>query len=138
VGIGITPLPALTFGADFQRILYSDVNAVGNASLSSSPLGSDGGPGFAWADISVIKAGAQYAVSKVVTIRGGYNHSDNPVTSPDVTMNILAPGVIQITSRSERRAPAGRSALDRRTQVVGPASAESLTGGGRVRRLASR
>jgi long-chain fatty acid transport protein len=92
VGIGTTPLPALTFGADFQWILYSDVNAVGNASLSSSPLGSDGGPGFGWADISVIKAGAQYAVSKVVTIRGGYNHSDNPVTSPDVKMNILAPG----------------------------------------------
>jgi long-chain fatty acid transport protein len=95
VGIGITPIPSLTLGADFQRILYSDVNAVGNTSLSFSPLGSAGGPGFGWTDISVLKAGAQYAVSKAVTVRGGYNHSDNPVTSPDVTFNMLAPGVIQ-------------------------------------------
>jgi len=28
-------------------------------------------------------------------VRAGYNHSDNPITSRDVTFNIIAPGVVQ-------------------------------------------
>ena len=28
-------------------------------------------------------------------MRGGYNHTDNPITPADVTFNILAPGVVK-------------------------------------------
>jgi long-chain fatty acid transport protein len=33
-------------------------------------------------------------MSPSVTLRAGYNHSDNPVTGANITPNILAPGVI--------------------------------------------
>ncbi len=52
-------------------------------------------PGFGWEDINVWKIGVQYMVNDQWTIRGGYNHSDNPVQAADVTFNILAPGIVQ-------------------------------------------
>ena len=30
-----------------------------------------------------------------LTLRAGYNKGDNPITAPDVTFNILAPGVMK-------------------------------------------
>lgn len=95
VGVALTPTPDLTVAADVQRILYSGVKAVGNASLSFSPLGSEGGPGFGWRDVTVVRMGAQYALSDRLTLRGGFNHGQNPISEADVTLNILAPGVIE-------------------------------------------
>lgn len=39
--------------------------------------------------------GAEYRYSDRLTLRGGYNHTDNPIRPEDVTINILAPGVVQ-------------------------------------------
>lgn len=74
IGIAIKTKPALTLAADAQRILYSDVNAIGNLSLSNLPsrLGSSSGPGFGWRDVTVLKVGAQYAYSDSLTLRAGY------------------------------------------------------------------
>ncbi len=46
-------------------------------------------------DVNVIKLGIEYAYSFRLTLRAGYNHSDNPVQSSDAGFNILAPGVIE-------------------------------------------
>lgn len=85
----------LTIGADFQRINYSKVNSVGDQSLVPAQLGSNNGPGFGWTNVNVIKLGVDYAASAKWIVRAGYNHCDNPVTSANVTFNILAPGVVQ-------------------------------------------
>jgi len=37
----------------------------------------------------------QYTLNDAWTLRAGYNHSQNPIGSQDVTFNILAPGVVQ-------------------------------------------
>lgn len=97
IGIAIKTTPALTLAADAQRILYSDVNAIGNLSLSNLPsrLGSSSGPGFGWRDVTVLKVGAQYAYSDTLTLRAGYNHSSQPVRSGETLFNILAPAVVQ-------------------------------------------
>ncbi|MGP1717454.1 MAG: OmpP1/FadL family transporter [Methylophilus sp.] len=97
VGIAIKTSPALTLAADAQRILYSDVNAIGNLSLSnlSARLGASSGPGFGWRDVTVLKVGAQYAYSDSLTLRAGYNHSSQPVRSSETLFNILAPAVVQ-------------------------------------------
>jgi long-chain fatty acid transport protein len=34
-------------------------------------------------------------VNDALTLRGGYSYNENPISSSDVTFNILAPGVIQ-------------------------------------------
>jgi long-chain fatty acid transport protein len=94
-GIALRPSPAALVAVDYQRINYSGVRSVGNSSMSQSPLGTDAGPGFGWSDVNVVKVGLSYALKPGLTVRGGYNHCDNPVQAADVTFNILAPGVIK-------------------------------------------
>ena len=104
IGIALKASPVFTLVADYQRINYSDVKAVGNPSsrLSqcmggdvSSCLGGDNGAGFGWTDIDVWKLGFAYQINDKTILRAGYNHTDNPVQASDVTFNILAPGVVQ-------------------------------------------
>lgn len=94
VGFGYKATRRLTLAADFQRILYANVPSIGNPSTNQAPLGGSGGPGFGWRNINVYKFGMAYKLDPRMTLRAGFNHSDNPVTSRDVTFNILAPGVI--------------------------------------------
>jgi long-chain fatty acid transport protein len=85
----------LTLAFDYMRINYSEVASVGNPSTNQAPLGASNGPGFGWKDINVYKLGVAWQATPALVARAGYNHGDNPITSRDVTFNILAPGVIQ-------------------------------------------
>jgi long-chain fatty acid transport protein len=93
VGLAVKATPSLTVAADYQRIDYGKVPAIGNAG-NTGPLGGTPGGGFGWRNIDVFKLGVQWQMSPSVTLRAGYNHSDNPVTGANITPNILAPGVI--------------------------------------------
>lgn len=95
LGLAVDITGALTVAIDYQRINYGHVHSVGNSSSRQTPLGSDHGPGFNWHDIDIYKIGFEYAVNSQLTLRTGYNHSDNPIHSSDVTFNILAPGIIE-------------------------------------------
>ncbi|MGB2817717.1 MAG: outer membrane protein transport protein [Burkholderiaceae bacterium] len=96
-GLGVAWEPNSTWlvAFDYERINYSDVKSVSNPSTNQAPLGADNGPGFGWQDINVYRVGVQFRIDPTWTVRAGYNHSDNPITSRDVTFNILAPGVVQ-------------------------------------------
>ncbi|ARU30554.1 long-chain fatty acid transporter [Sulfuriferula sp. AH1] len=96
-GVAYKFTPDLTVALDYQRINYSGVAAIGNASIANlaNGLGSNNGSGFGWHDIDVWKLGAEYKYNKNWIMRAGWNHGDNPVQSADVTFNILAPGVIK-------------------------------------------
>lgn len=83
----------LTFLADVQRIFYSGVPAISNSGAIPLPLGSTGGPGFGWDDISVLKLGVEYKANDKMTWRAGYAYSENPVGPEDVYFGVLAPGV---------------------------------------------
>ena len=104
IGIAFKATPKLTVAADYQRINYSDVKSVGNPSsnlagcFAGNPancLGGSAGAGFGWRDISIIKIGFEYDYNQHWTWRAGYDHTQNPIRSSDVTINILAPGVVQ-------------------------------------------
>ncbi|MEI8361896.1 MAG: outer membrane protein transport protein [Betaproteobacteria bacterium] len=97
IGIAVKASPAVTLAADVQRINYSEVASVGNASLSNfaNGLGSDNGAGFGWKDVTTVKLGASYAYNESLTVRAGYNHSTQPIRTSETLFNILAPGVIQ-------------------------------------------
>jgi long-chain fatty acid transport protein len=82
---------------DYQKISYSDVRSVSNASgaiMLGVPLGAVNGSGFGWSDVNVMKLGVQWQATSALTVRAGVNVGDNPVKSADVTFNILAPGVV--------------------------------------------
>ncbi|ODV14205.1 MAG: long-chain fatty acid transporter [Thiobacillus sp. SCN 64-317] len=97
LGVAWQATPAFLVALDYQRINYSNVNSVGNPStnLAFAPLGADNGPGFGWKDVDVWKLGVEYRYSQQLTLRAGYNHTDNPIQSRDVVFNILAPAVVK-------------------------------------------
>jgi long-chain fatty acid transport protein len=110
VGAAWQATPNLLLTADYERIYYSQVNSVGNSSrvpgcMPTGPMGPGAGAaclgasadsiGFGWSDISVFKLGAEYRINSSWLVRAGYNDSQNPIGSQDVTFNILAPGVVQ-------------------------------------------
>lgn len=95
VGLGWQALPELHLGLDYKWIDYASVDAVGNPSSNAGLLGQPGGPGFGWQSISVVKVGADWKVADHWTVRSGYSFNENPVSSSDVTFNIVAPGVVQ-------------------------------------------
>lgn len=98
LGVAWQATPAVKFALDYQRINYSDVASVSNPSTNAfipAPLGANNGPGFGWSDIDVWKLGIEYKHSNALTLRAGWNHGDNPISSRDVTFNIIAPGVVR-------------------------------------------
>lgn len=100
IGFALQVTPKVLIGADVQRINYGNVPSVGNPSNNSpmtggSPqLGAANGSGFGWSNVNVIKVGVQWQASSLWTLRAGYNKTDNPIQSRDVTFNVIAPGVI--------------------------------------------
>ncbi len=98
VGIGIKPSDRLDLAFDVQQMRYSDVRSVGSAMLPNlvqAALGTAGGAGFGWKDMTVVKAGLQYRAGGGWTWRGGYSFGQQPIPSSEVLFNILAPGVIE-------------------------------------------
>jgi len=96
MGVAVDVSPSIKVAADYQRIQYSGVKAIANASLANMPngLGASNGPGFGWMDVNVFKLGVEWKYNETLRLRAGYNRSSNPVPSADVMFNILAPGVI--------------------------------------------
>jgi len=94
LGVNFAVTPAVSVALDYQKINYGKVPSIGNPSSNQAPLGSDGGPGFGWSNVNVVKLGVQWQYSPQLTLRAGYNHSSNPVSARDVSFNIVAPGVI--------------------------------------------
>ena len=108
IGVAFRPIEALTLMFDVQDISYSDVDAVSNPiqNLFNCPLfnpqgdfenclGGNRGPGFGWDDMTVYKFGASWQYSDEWTWRAGYQFTDQPIRSDQMTFNILAPGVIE-------------------------------------------
>ena len=93
----------LTLMLDWRHIFYSQVGAVGNSSsnlFKCSPatpqycLGGSKGAGFGWADVDAVSIAAAWKATTDLTLRAGWSHNTNPISSGDVMMNILAPGVV--------------------------------------------
>ncbi|OYW65333.1 MAG: long-chain fatty acid transporter [Hydrogenophilales bacterium 12-64-13] len=98
LGVSWQATPELKLAADYQRINYSGVNAIGNPSANPFPLGSNNGPGFGWADMDVWKLGVEYKLNQQMTLRAGYSYGESPIDGDDpaeATFNIIAPGVIE-------------------------------------------
>jgi len=97
-GVALHPTENVDLAVDVQQVLYSKVASVGNPllpNLMQAPLGSDGGSGFGWKDVTTVKTGVQVRAGDGWTWRGGYSHCGQPVPTSEVLFNILAPGVVE-------------------------------------------
>ena len=80
---------------DYKHIFYSSIPAVGNPSaFVGVPLGATNGPGFGWHDVNAVAIAAEWRLNPQWTLRAGYEYNGDPVQPQDVTLNILAPGVV--------------------------------------------
>ena len=106
LGIAVKVNPKWTVAADYQRIDYSGIKSIANPSTTPADgvpptfgipgsLGCDTCRGFGWSSVNVFKIGAEYQYSPKLILRAGYNHTDNPIQSRDVTFNMIAPGVVK-------------------------------------------
>jgi long-chain fatty acid transport protein len=98
LGVALKPTETVDVALDVQRVNYSRVKAVANhllPNLMTAALGSDGGAGFGWDDVTTVKAGVQWRAGQAWTWRAGYSKGNQPVPTSEVLFNILAPGVIE-------------------------------------------
>lgn len=103
-GVAFDVTPAITLMADYRHIFYGGVKSIANSSTNfynlmmlgdmNSRFGSGNGSGFGWKDVDVIALAASWKATKDLTLRVGYSHNTNPISSNDVMMNILAPAVV--------------------------------------------
>jgi long-chain fatty acid transport protein len=96
VGIAVKPTHNVDFLADVQQVRYSEVKSIGNTllpNLLQAPLGSEGGAGFGWHDMTTFKFGMQRRLRTGWTWRAGYSYGKQPIPSSEALFNILAPGV---------------------------------------------
>jgi len=94
VGISADMSPDLTVSLDYRHIKYSDASSVSNSSRIPLPFGAPGAAGFGWDNVDVIKVGVEWRANDQWTLRSGYSHNSQPISGDDVTLNILAPGVV--------------------------------------------
>ncbi len=98
------------FMVDVKQILYSEVKSIanpmdlvgnspmlpnGNPNPNFQALGTEGGWGFGWNDIFVIKYGVMFSGFCGWDLMAGYSFNQNPVTEENVMFNLLAPAVVQ-------------------------------------------
>lgn len=100
LGVSVDVTPRVTLSADYQRINYTDVDAISNPASnlmlgSEGALGASNGAGFGWEDINVFKFGAQFEAGNDWTWRVGYNRGENPIPSSEVEFGSLAPAVME-------------------------------------------
>ena len=90
-GIALTPNDRLSIALDGKYITYGSTNG-----FKEKGFNADGSvKGFGWDDIAVVAAGVQFKANDVVTLRGGYNYSQNPIPDGQSMFNIPAPAVIE-------------------------------------------
>lgn len=102
-GLAFKPVRRQVVAFDVQRTYYGGVPTIGmngdclgtNTCRGINGLGSENGPGFGWADITVYKLGYQLATSRQWTWRVGFAYNTEPVSASQTLFNVLAPGVIQ-------------------------------------------
>ncbi|MBF0183198.1 MAG: outer membrane protein transport protein [Magnetococcales bacterium] len=99
VGIAIKPTTDLSFAFDVQRILFSEIKAVGNNNgVAMAPgsiiLGTDNGLGFGWNDMTIYKLGVQWRATPEWTMRAGYSKSNEVIPGQQALFNILAPATV--------------------------------------------
>jgi long-chain fatty acid transport protein len=92
LGVAFQVTPAVQVAADYNRINYSKVPAIGNP--AGFNMGAANGGGFGWGDVEVFKLGVQWQMNAKTTLRFGFNRGKNPVTGANITPNILSPGVM--------------------------------------------
>ena len=100
LGFAYKFVPEVTFAFNYQRINYSDVDAIGNDGdiIFTTPgqgLGCNDCLGFGWDDVDVYKVGVQWQYRPDLAFRAGYSYATDAFDGDQALFNILAPAVVK-------------------------------------------
>ncbi len=91
VGLGWKPTPKLDIAIDGRLIDYENTDGfAGTAVDAAGNL-----KGLGWEDINVWALGLQYRATSRLTLRAGYNVSDNPIPDNSNFFSVEAPAVFE-------------------------------------------
>ena len=95
---------ALTLAFEYQRIDWTDIEAIGNPGPTMAELlgnispnrrlGASDGIGFGWIDQSVFKLGLRYEVNHRLTLRAGWNHASSQIPNGESLINVISPATV--------------------------------------------
>jgi len=91
VGIGWKPTPNVQVALDAKRIGYGDAAGFGGTGFDSQ----GNAKGLGWKNITVIAAGIQWQTGPKLSLRAGYNRSENPIPDALTFQSVVAPGVLR-------------------------------------------
>lgn len=100
LGLAYKITPQILFAFDYQRIEFSSIKAIGNASdLVFMPgqllLGTEEGLGFGWKDMKIYKFGIQWDYRSDLTIRAGFSKASEAFPNTQALFNVLAPATVR-------------------------------------------
>lgn len=89
----------LTLAMDVQRIQFRGTRAFGNSAdcflEETCLLGSAGGPGSGWRDVTVLKLGLDYALALDLKLRAGFAYLRQPIPPSQTLLNAFSPAVTE-------------------------------------------
>lgn len=91
IGLGIKASPNFQIALDAKRIAYGDTAGFGTSGVDAQ----GNSKGLGWKNINVLAAGAEWRPSPRLAIRGGYNHSDNPIPDNLTFESVIAPAIFK-------------------------------------------
>jgi len=98
-GFSIKPTKKLTLAFDWERVLYSNIKAVGlpieQLSDPNCFLGTDCGAGFGWNDQDIYKVGLKYQLTPKWDVMLGFNYAEVPMPDDQLLFSTLAPAVTE-------------------------------------------
>ena len=98
-GFVIKPIKKLTIAFDWQRVMYSNVRAIGNPiqnlAETSGFLGETDGAGFGWEDQDIFKVGIKYELTPKWDVSVGFNYAEVPMPDDQLLFSTIAPAVTE-------------------------------------------
>lgn len=103
IGLAWYIVPRLVLAADVEKIWNKDISNYGNSHdailpsntcNSSTCLGGINGAGFGWANNVIYKFGLQWIVNHKTTLRAGFDHSTQVLSTQYATENMITPGAL--------------------------------------------
>ena len=94
-GVNVKPINNLKVEADVKWINYHDVMNEVDVTGMATPMGPIKTWNFHWKNQWVFALGAEFAATKALTLRAGFNYAKSPIKDEDLYNNIVAPAIVE-------------------------------------------
>jgi long-chain fatty acid transport protein len=91
VGLGYRPSDRFEIALDAKMIGFADANGFGGSGVDAQ----GNAIGLGWEDVMVYAAGVQYRPGGRLTLRAGYNLSENPIPESATFFNVESPAIFE-------------------------------------------